>query len=123
MKMLPTLTYDGWIKDPKEILARLLQYFAASEGNQSSCYPVECLNELVIKYGTNPMQLAIELDRMLTSHLKRWYDDAHVTTSITTKNGSSEAHNLTTSIVVLSGDKKVFFKKEYMLKDKQLVES
>jgi len=81
---VPTLTTDGFVQNIGPLADRLLSYFLVSEYSQSNIYygKISSLAYLVYKYGSDPQQMNIEIQRTLQTYLDRHFDSVTIRVTI-----------------------------------------
>ena len=77
---IPSLSVNGWIKDSRNILLKLYEYFLTSEFSQSNIY----LNEIaslkyIIKKSNNPDEIVVIIKETLETMYTRYFQSVIVT--------------------------------------------
>lgn len=78
--LVPSLSDSGWISDNRDKVSALLSYFYASQYSQSQFFygNVSSMSYLLYKYGTNPSDMAAEVESTLLAFLSRYLNNVIV---------------------------------------------
>lgn len=78
--LVPSLSDAGWISSNRDKVSSLLSYFYASQYSQSQFFygNISSMSYLLYKYGTNPSDMAAEVEDVLLSYLGRYLNNVIV---------------------------------------------
>ncbi len=78
--IVPSLSDSGWITSNRDKVASLLSYFYASQYSQSQFFygNVSSMSYLLYMYGTNPSDMANEVESTLLNYLSRYLNNVIV---------------------------------------------
>ena len=105
MKVIPTLTLDGFVSDVNTTILKIYQYFVTSDYSQSVMYfdNISSLKYLIGQAGSDLDKLEDDISETLYTMCQRYCDDVTVDVEITTEKISETKHsnNIKINITVI----------------------
>jgi len=111
--ILPTLTEEGFLDNPQQMLIKIYEYFLSSDYSQSVSFfgNIASLRYLVREYNDSIDTLRIEITNTLNSLMSRYWSNYEVTIEIANYNVNSVSYTIKTEIVVVINGERISLNK------------
>lgn len=101
-KLVPSLSMNGWIDDPKKQLDFLFSYYILTDYAQSYLFQnnLQCLSNIYYKYINDPDNFAINLKTDFTSYLEKYFPIVEVKTLVKKIESTQESYIVLNASVI-----------------------
>jgi len=112
--ILPTLTEDGFLDKPQQMLIKIYEYFLSSDYSQSVSFfgNISSLRYLVREHNDSIDTLRIEITNTLNRLLSRYWNNYEVNIDIVNYDVNTVSYTIKTELVVIYNGERISLNKD-----------
>lgn len=120
----PTLSTQGWVRDPSEKLDSLLAWFFLSEQNQSQLYSNEItsLPKIIQQHNNDANKIATTIKEELSTYLGEYFEGVEVNMGVTQNPSNASKIDLTLAIGITDNEISANYKRLLKIENSKMQE-